>query len=379
MTIRTEFSFFSEEDMYALGVDDAASCVAVADEVFRLLHAGDYLMGGPNGNNHGMGLPFPRTSQFPNMPVAGPDRRFVAMPAYLGGRFDVCGNKWYGSNAANPSRGLPRSVLTVMLNDKETGEPLALMAANALSAARTGAVPAVATRYLPPHAPRTLAVIGCGVINRAVVRAILSQHSSIEAVVCHNRSTDKAVTFAAWIEADYAIASSVADTAESAVSDADVVTVAASHTAPLNMKAKWFTEDALILLSGPMAADDELWTTSRIVYDHVPLHEAYIEDARASEDARAAYMTTIGGPLYALIDDEALPPLKESEDLGLVIAEGRIPAEGRRTVFVACGMAVFDIAWGFEMLSRAHRDGRGQRLDLWSTPAQGTTLEGATR
>ena len=45
------------------------------------------------------------------------------MPAYLGGRFNVCGNKWYGSNMANTKKGLPRSILTVMLNDVETGAP----------------------------------------------------------------------------------------------------------------------------------------------------------------------------------------------------------------------------------------------------------------
>jgi ornithine cyclodeaminase/alanine dehydrogenase-like protein (mu-crystallin family) len=81
------------------------------------------------------------------MPVAGPDRRFVAMPAYLGGCFDICGQKWYGSNAENKKVGLPRSVLMLTLNDKSTGEPLAYMSANLISAARTGAVPAVGARY----------------------------------------------------------------------------------------------------------------------------------------------------------------------------------------------------------------------------------------
>ena len=153
---RTEFLYLSEQDMIDAGVLDAARCVDVCEEVFSLLATGDYLMGGPNHNSHGMGVVFPKETQFPNMPVAGPDRRFVAMPGYLGGRFDVCGLKWYGSNQANPKRGLPRSVLTVQLNDKETGEPLCLMSANLLSSARTGGVPAVAARY--PGAPR---VDGC--------------------------------------------------------------------------------------------------------------------------------------------------------------------------------------------------------------------------
>ena len=116
-----DFLYLSEPDMIEAGVLDASRCVEVCEETFRLLGEGDYLMGGANHNNHGMNIVFPKETGFPNMPVAGPDRRFAAMPGYLGGRFDVCGNKWYGSNHENASKGLPRSILTLMLNDKDTG------------------------------------------------------------------------------------------------------------------------------------------------------------------------------------------------------------------------------------------------------------------
>lgn len=167
MSKRTEFLYLSESDTIAAGVLDAGKCVDNAEEVFTLLSTGDYLMGGSNHNSHGLGIVFPKESPFPNMPVAGPDRRFVAMPAYLGGRFDVCGNKWYGSNAANPKKGLPRSILTVNLNDKDTGEPIAFMSANLLSAARTGAVPAVAARHMARKNSEVIAVLGCGPINKS--------------------------------------------------------------------------------------------------------------------------------------------------------------------------------------------------------------------
>lgn len=114
------------------------------------------------------------------MPVAGPDRRFAAMPGYLGGRFDVCGNKWYGSNHANAQKGLPRSVLTMMLNDKDTGAPLALMSANLLSAARTGGVPGVAAKHLANADSKVVSVIGCGPINKACFSAIMTQLKAVE-------------------------------------------------------------------------------------------------------------------------------------------------------------------------------------------------------
>src|ERR1035437_9666091 len=125
MPKRSPFLFLSESDKVAAGVEDVARSIDVAEEVFRLLHEGDYVMGGLEHNSHGLVLIFSKSSPFPNMPLAGPDRRFSAMPAYVGGRFDLCGVKWYGSNAANRERGLPRSILTVMLNDREPGQPLA--------------------------------------------------------------------------------------------------------------------------------------------------------------------------------------------------------------------------------------------------------------
>ena len=45
----------------------------------------------------------------------------------------MAGMKWYGSNCENKASGLPRSILMMMLNDKDTGAPLALMSANLVS------------------------------------------------------------------------------------------------------------------------------------------------------------------------------------------------------------------------------------------------------
>ncbi len=138
MSKRIEFLYLNEQDTIDAGVLDAQMCVNNAEEVFRLLGEGDYLMGSATPECPWHGIDFPGGKRFPNMPLAGPDRRFFSMVAYLGGRFDVCGNKWYGSNAENKNKGLPRSVLTFTLNDKDTGEPICFMSANLLSAARTG-------------------------------------------------------------------------------------------------------------------------------------------------------------------------------------------------------------------------------------------------
>src|SRR5471030_2497090 len=100
---KIDFIYLNEEDMIKAGVKEMAGCVEAMEEMFKLLKVGDYRMGGPNGNSHGVMMTFPEESQFPNMPTDGPDRRFMAMPAYLGGKFDMAGMKWYGSNVENKS------------------------------------------------------------------------------------------------------------------------------------------------------------------------------------------------------------------------------------------------------------------------------------
>ena len=136
-----QFLYLSEPDMLEAGVLDMKQCVRTMEDMFLLAGKGDYIMGGPKGNSHGIMLWYPENPAFEGMPKAGPDRRYMVMPAYLGGRFHVTGQKWYGSNVENIKKGMPRSILMFSLNDADTGAPMAIMSANLLSAARTGAVP----------------------------------------------------------------------------------------------------------------------------------------------------------------------------------------------------------------------------------------------
>ncbi|MDR1520734.1 MAG: ornithine cyclodeaminase [Planctomycetota bacterium] len=367
---KTEFLYLSEPDVIEAGVLDVKRCVEVAEETFALLSEGDYLMGGPNHNSHGMGIIFPKETKFPNMPVAGPDRRFFAMPAYLGGRFDVCGVKWYGSNHANQAKGLPRSVLTVQLNDKDTGEPLSLMSANLLSAARTGAVPGVAARYLARKGAAVASAIGCGPINESCLKSIHSQLPGLKKLYCFDVFDEKARAFADWAGKELGVEGVAAKSLEECVRAGEVITVAASRLKPLLLDSGWIRKGTTVLMSGPAKADDAFWTKSRIVYDHVPLHETYVEEAIASGDKAGYYAGVIGGPIYTLIDAGKIQPLAQSTSLGDIV-RGKAPkreSDDENIVFVACGMPVFDVSLAFDLWQSAARKGIGTKLLLWNEP-----------
>ena len=87
---KTEVSFLylSEEDMVDAGVLNAARCVDVMEETIGLMEDGDFIMGGPYNDAHGLMLYFPKKSPIENLGGGGGGGGgFIAMPAYLGDPF----------------------------------------------------------------------------------------------------------------------------------------------------------------------------------------------------------------------------------------------------------------------------------------------------
>jgi alanine dehydrogenase len=84
---------------------------------------------------------------------------FRAMPAALP---ECAGMKWVNVHPQNPSRGLPSVMGILIYNDPETGYPLAIMDATEITAYRTGAAAAIASKYLARRDSHTIGIIGAG-------------------------------------------------------------------------------------------------------------------------------------------------------------------------------------------------------------------------
>src|SRR5699024_8361408 len=195
-----ELFYLNEENLIDAGVLNMKECMKTIEEMFDLLGKGDYIMGGPKRNDHGLMLWFNEEEKFPNMPKAGPDRRFMSLISYLGGDFDVVGNKWYGSNIENVKKGLPRSIHTFTLNDKDTGAPLSIMAGNLISSQRTGAVPGVASKYLAKKDAAVVGAVGGGASNQSCIDAIVTAVDTIEKVILYDINLEKGVQIARVVE-----------------------------------------------------------------------------------------------------------------------------------------------------------------------------------
>jgi alanine dehydrogenase len=84
---------------------------------------------------------------------------FRAMPAALPG---AAGMKWVCAHPQNPSVGLPSVIAVLIYSDPATGYPLAVMDATDLTAYRTGATAAIASKYLARKNSHKLGIVGAG-------------------------------------------------------------------------------------------------------------------------------------------------------------------------------------------------------------------------
>ena len=370
---KIDLLYLNEDDMVAAGVKDMAGCVEAMEEMFKLMKIGDYRMGGANGNSHGCLVMFPESSPFPEMPVDGPDRRFMAMPAYLGGKFDMAGMKWYGSNAENKKKGLPRSILTLILNDKDTGAPLAFMSANILSAYRTGAVPGVGFKYFAKEDADTIGIVGPGVMSKTALAAAMAVRPSIKTVKVKGRGQASLNKFIKHVEKNYpGVTVYAADTIEEAVRDSDIVSV--STSSPTGnpelypyIAEEWIKPGAIIESTAALRFDDDfVINRARTVTDNIKLYEAWEEEMKPD-----AY-NTIPIPAVRVEDLIAQGRMKteQIDDLGDVLL-GKVPvhrSEDEIVIYSVGGMPVEDIAWGSMVYRNALKKGIGKKLNLWETP-----------
>src|SRR5919204_887836 len=119
-----------------------------------------------------------------------PDCRIIALPAYLGGGFQVAGLKWIASFPGNVQRGFPRASALLVLNRYDTGYPFAVLESSIISAARTAASAVLAAYWLNGKSRRahSLGIVGTGFIARYVYEFLVDTGWAIEEVQLYDRS-----------------------------------------------------------------------------------------------------------------------------------------------------------------------------------------------
>jgi ornithine cyclodeaminase/alanine dehydrogenase len=121
-----------------------------------------------------------------------------AMPAYIP-KLEAAGVKWVSGYPANQAKGLPYITGLLILNDPETGTPLAVMDCTWITAVRTGAATAIAAKHLARRDSATVGIVACGVQGRSNLEALACTHR-IRKVKAYDVSFDVARRYAREME-----------------------------------------------------------------------------------------------------------------------------------------------------------------------------------
>jgi ornithine cyclodeaminase/alanine dehydrogenase-like protein (mu-crystallin family) len=340
----TRFLYLSQEDVVAAGGLEMAAIVDVIERAFRVKAGGHVFMP-------------------PKVMIVWSDEpgteekhgRIMAMPAYVGGEFDVAGLKWIPSVPDNPARrGLPRANALVLLSDRETGLPLAVMDGTVVSAMRTGAVTGVAVRHLAAPGSSTACLLGAGVLAHTQLDALRVVMPELRAVRVFDPATPRARRFCERQAATTGLEMICSGSAEEAVRGAQVVVPATMAVEP-TFDPAWLDAGVTVVLVSSLDGPLSLHAVTDLLVVDDWEHES-------THDGRYAQRLVEAG----IVGDSG----DEAVELGDVVAgahPGRTDA-AQRIVVSPVGLGMDDVTTAKHVFDRARELGVGTELRLRSGP-----------
>jgi ornithine cyclodeaminase/alanine dehydrogenase-like protein (mu-crystallin family) len=280
-----------------------------------------------------------------SMPEAS-DGFMGLMPAHRAGGRPLYALKAVCVFPGNPARGLDAHQGTVTLFDGTDGRPTAILDASAITAIRTAAVSALATRLLARDDARELAILGAGVQAAAHLEALRTVRD-FERVRIFAPTQEHAERLAEPAGAE------VADSAEEAVSGADVVVTATNSREPV-LRRDWLAAGAHVNAVGASAP------TSR------ELDTATVAACSLFADSRESVQNEAGEFQLAISEGAIDGPDHVRAELGEVVT-GMHPGRTARdelTLFRSLGLAIEDMAAAERAIANARERGAGAEVEL---------------
>jgi len=271
--------------------------------------------------------------------------RIIAMPAFIGGEFDVAGIKWIASFPDNIHKGIPRAHSVVILNEAETGKPLAIINTARLSILRTAAVTGLMIRYFDKFRPfdnAKLGIIGWGPIGQYHLRMAMKLFGEkIEKIYLYDlRPIDKSAIDFAPLEKV-----TITENWQEAYTDTDIfITATVSKAAyidlppkkgslQLNVSLRDYKTDIFEYVKNSIIVDD--W--DEICREKTDIEMMHLEKGLQKEQTKSIIDMVVNNCMNSYSDE--LP-----------------------IMFNPMGMAVFDMAVGGYYIREAQRKEMGQKL-----------------
>lgn len=222
---RVDFIYLSQEDVLKLDIP--------MGKVIELVELG---LG-----EHGHG-------RVENPPKPGihskPDAFIHAMPAYYEG-LSIGGLKWVSGYPSNRALGLPQIAGLMIVNDMETGMPLAVMDCRWITAMRTAAVSAITAKYCAKEGAESLGVVGCGVQGRMNLIAFKEVIPRLDAVNVFDINPEAMRRMKTDFETELGLEITPCDGVESTVDGVDMILTATQRLKEPLVRDEWFKPGCL--------------------------------------------------------------------------------------------------------------------------------------
>jgi len=261
-------------------------------------------------------------------------------------KFNAAGLKWISAYPGNREKGLPYISGLIVLNDQETGFPMAIMEAGILTAIRTGAVTGLSAKYLARNNSQTVAILGCGVQARTQLEAVLAICPEITTVKTFDINFEAIDRFAQEMETRFKVRVEKVNNPQQAVEGSDIIITAGPILASPKpvIESSWLKEGCF----GAPIDYDSYWQKSgfeaaaRIYVDDVPQFEAHRVMGYFSA------VPKVYGDLADLVSGKISGRLNDSE----------------RIIAINLGLSLEDIAVAALVYDHAKRKGLGQLLSI---------------
>jgi len=159
-------------------------------------------------------------------------------------------------------RGAKDAHLNILFDD-ETGDLLAVTAADELNIWRTGAPAGIGSRYLAPPKAKRFGLVGSGRQARGQLLAVRRAVPSLESARVFSPTEDHRQAFAQRMSSWLGLEVNAVDTAKEAVEGAEIVSLATSCNSPV-IEPDWIRSGALVVSITSGQLPEQLIARSRV-------------------------------------------------------------------------------------------------------------------
>lgn len=271
---------------------------------------------------------------------------FRAMPAYLAspGR---CGLKWVNVHVANERHGFPTVMALILLNDVQTGFPLAILDGTWITKMRTGAGGGVAAKFLARKESSVLGLVGCGAQAETQL-LFLSRLFRFRKIKFWGLRTSEQNRFLKKLKGEkYPLEAK--GTIRETVLDVDILVTTTPSRRPL-VRREWVKPGTHINAIGADAKGKE------------ELDVALLKEGKVVVDDW--HQASEGGEINVPFSKRLLKKRDIHATLGEIVCGFKKGRERREeiTIFDATGLAIQDIAVAWEIYRKADRHGMGRKI-----------------